>query len=162
MNILRAPKTKEYLILLIGAFVPYLLVFTYYYWYDMQGSFIQNQFIIPLGFSISISSISYFWFKAGIFLILIIIGLVIFSKLSFKQSIQSIKYVQILYWLFLLSGLMIFIQTEPSIDHFLVCAVPLSIFLGMFINQMPTNWAEFFHFILLANIFIWQFGPLSK
>ncbi|HMG15881.1 MAG TPA: hypothetical protein VK590_10555 [Saprospiraceae bacterium] len=162
MNILRAPKTREYLVLLIGACVPYLLVFTYYYWYDKSAIFLQHQFALPLGFSLTLLTESFSWIKLAIAFILLIMGLIVFTKINFKQSIQTAKYIQILYWVLLLSGLMIFIQTDPGLDHFLVFAVPLSIFIGMFINQMPINWAEFFHFILLANIFIWQFGPLSK
>ena len=162
MNILRAPKTREYLVLLIGCCVPYFLIFTYYYWNDNLTYFYQHQFVIPLGFSMFANANIYLLIKVVIGFSLILMSLLIYNRINFKQSIQTNKYIQILYWVLLLGGLMIFIQDSPGLDHLLVCAVPVAIILGMFINQIPLNWAEFFHFILLANIFIWQYGPLSK
>ena len=162
MNILRAPRTKEYLILIVGICVPYLLTFTYYYWNDGLEVYAQNQFVKPFGISFSLSKDLYTLIKIGISFILILLSLSLFSKFNQKQSIQNSKYIQLLYWIILFAGIMVFIQDAPGLDHFLVCAIPLSIFLGMFINQMPSGWAEFFHLLILVNIFIWQFGPLSK
>lgn len=162
MNILRAPRTKEYILLIVGIVVPYFLLFTYYYWTDGLALFAKDQFIDPMGFTFKLSNNPYILIKLGIAFLLVMMSFSLYNKLNQKQSIQTAKYIQLLYWIIVLGGVMYFIQNDPGLDHFLVCAIPVSIFLGMFINQLPSNWAELFHLLILANIFIWQFGPLSK
>lgn len=161
IQILRAVKFKEYLLMLSGFFTVVILVFTYFYWNDSLSELYARQIeIFDLNNSfVSIKNGSY---KLTFMILLIVIALFYYAKIIFKQSIQNIKYIEILYLLLACGIIINIVVIEHKIDNFLCIALPLSIFGGLILNIISSRRAEIVHLLFIFFIYFWQFGPELK
>ncbi|NUO00853.1 MAG: hypothetical protein HUU01_09600 [Saprospiraceae bacterium] len=158
LNVLRAYKIRERLMLLAGMIAPYLLTALYCFWDNELQLFLNTQFITPFEFWSFAKSESWtsivelsFW----LLLVLTTIGST--GIYNFKMQMQVQKKISILYWALLIGGLTTCIQKEVPIEHLLVTAVPLGILISFNFIYFSRRWAEMLHLVLLVLILCWQY-----
>lgn len=158
LNILRAYKIREWLMVVSGIAVPYILVAVYCFWKDSLDVFIKLQFEEPFQlFNFANQSGWEHWVGLAFFAFLILIALGSFGLYNFKMQLQVQKKISVLYWALLISGLSVFIQKGAGTEHLLVAAVPLGIMLSFNFINMSARWAEMLHLVLLVLILCWQY-----
>jgi hypothetical protein len=158
LSVLRAFKFKEWLITISGFLVPYLLLGTYHFWFDQFGEFWTQQVSQNLSF-LSFNGKNDITTNAKLIgfsvLILFVIGST--GSYNFKKNIQIQKKITVLYWLLFFAGITTLFQTNVTIAHFQIIAIPMGAFLAMTFSSMTSRWAESFHFLLLVLILALQF-----
>lgn len=163
LGILRAFNIRERLMVIVGALIPYLLVGTYYFWYDQLGYFLDFQF--NAGFQwfyiFSVSALtSAVYFKLGFIIFLILVALVSYNQNISRKVREGQKKVSILYWMLFLAAFTLLIQAGLNLDHLLVIAVPLGILISFNFTQLSNSWAELLHFFLLLLVLFFQYQAL--
>ncbi len=158
LNVLRAYKIRERLMLLAGMATPYLLTALYCFWNNELSLFLDLQIFKPFEFWSFAKYESWkllvelpFWF------LLILIAIGSSGAYDFKMQMQVQKKISILYWALLFTGISTCIQQEVSIEHLLVTAVPLGIMISFNFILVSKRWAEMLHLILLVLILCWQY-----
>ena len=158
LTIMRAIKIKEWLMLLIGALVPYILTATYCFWHDILPFFIQFQFVESIQFfDFNIDFSWYSYAELCFFIILTIIVILSFNTYMLKKNIQVQKKLSILYWSLLLLPLSLLFQANVALEHLLIACVPLGMFLSFSFTTMSPQLAEAWHLLLLVVVLIWHF-----
>lgn len=158
LNVLRAFKFKEWLIMLSGFIVPYLLLGTYHFWFDQFGGFWTNQISQNVSFldfngKNDITTYS----KIIGFAILILFVIVSVGSYNFKKNIQIQKKITVLYWMLFFAGVSVLFQSNVTLAHFQIIAIPIGAFLAMTFSGMTNRWAESFHFLFVVIILALQF-----
>lgn len=161
MNTLRAFKLKEWLMMLSGAAVPYLLIGTYFFWIDGLDAFVQQQFADNFGFwaLISLEGIEGY-FKLAFVGFLLLIVLLSYSLYVFKKNIQVQKKIGILYYGLLFAIGTALFQSGVQLDNLLVLAIPMGILLAINFLSISSRWAETLHLILLFIVLFFQYRAI--
>ncbi len=158
LNILRAFKFRERLMMLAGLITPYILLSAYFIWKDEFWSFWLER--MPGSFAFLDFKPAPLWLayrSLAIFAVLILVVLFSYRSYLYKQTIQVQRKVNILFWGLLLTVLSLFMQSDIEIGHLLVTAVPLGIMLSFNFIRMPNRMAEVIHLLILAIVFFLQF-----
>lgn len=157
---LRGLKIGDLLILVIGFFVPTFLVGTYFFWNDELSILIQHQIVENVGFlDFNYPSDWQFFARLGALVLFLLVTLASFQTYLNKQTIQSQKFITLLFAAMFVSFLSILVQHNIEADHFMILAVPLSIFLGMtFLSIKNRPIAEIFFIILFLLALCLQFN----
>ncbi len=158
LQILRSAKIKEFIMLLSGVVTPFIILFAIYYWNDELMFFKAKQLDV-FAFNITFLPFKNGMYKAIFSMMIIGFSLFMYSKIVFKQSIQNIKYIEILYFVLLTGGLMTFFLEGRGIEQFLSIAIPLSFIGGVILFNISSQWAEVIHLLLIFAVYFWQFGP---
>ncbi len=157
-SILRKFHFKEALIITVGSIVPYILISVYFFWNDQLFWFWENQFVNNFGFlDFEIKHTTETYIKLGIFLLLFIIVIISFGSYLAKKNLQVQKNISILYWALFFGFLSVFLQAGVRLEHLLIFAVPLSVFLSFNLLNMRRPLAEALHLIILVGILVLQF-----
>jgi len=154
--VLRPFNWREWVISFFGLLVPWLLVVTYYFWFDNLDEFINQQ----IG---AVFSPDYFIFGKPEHAVLIFVftGLVLFPvALNFIKSMSSGKirtnkfFLLFLWFLFfaILSGI---IFPVGSYTHFSLAALPLAVMFSNWFLSLKKNWITESLFAILLGAFIY-------
>ncbi|MCB0583737.1 MAG: hypothetical protein KDD06_00175 [Phaeodactylibacter sp.] len=158
LNILRAFRFRERLMMLTGLVTPYLLLSAYYFWIGQFSAFWQEGLPASFAFLDFVSAPNWLVFRSlAIFSILILVVLFSYRSYIFKQTIQVQRKINILFWGLLCTTLTLLIQANIEIGHLLVTAVPVGIMLSFNFIRMPNRMAEVIHLLMLVIIFFLQF-----
>lgn len=158
LSIMRAVRLREWLMILIGGMVPYILTATYCFWHDMLGFFFEFQFAKGSGFfDINIDFSWYSYAELCFFILLTIIVILNFNTYMFKKNIQVQKKLSILYWVLLLLPITLLFQANVELEHLLILAIPLGMFLSFSFTKMSAQWAESWHLLLIVIVLLWQY-----
>ncbi|MFQ5447023.1 MAG: hypothetical protein ACE5FF_08815 [Saprospiraceae bacterium] len=153
LNILRAFKMREQLIMFSGILMPYLLLGMYYFWFDRFDYFWELQLTRNLDFlSFGIAPATSQYWKLGAFALLLLVLLFNNSTYFQKKNIKVQKKISILNWI--LAGVVIsaLFQSNVTLEHLLLMALPGGIFLSLTFTAMKPKWAEALHFILFISV----------
>ncbi len=163
VSILRAFNFRERLMIITGAFIPYLLLGAYYFWFDQLPYFLHYQLQENLGWlsffrgvSLGISG----YLKIGFLFFLLLIALVSYNQNIARRVREIQKKVNIIYWMLLIPLFSIFFQAGIQLDHLLVLAIPVGILLSFRFAQLQPNWGELLHFFLLLIVLFFQYQSL--
>ncbi len=161
MNTLRAFKLKEWLMMLSGAAVPYLLIGTYSFWIDGLDTFVQQQFADNFGFwdFIPLQGVEGY-FKLAFVGFLLLIVLLSYSLYVSKKNIQVQKKIGILYYGLLFAIGTVLFQSGVQLDNLLVLAIPMGILLAINFLSITSRWAEALHLILLFILLFFQYRTI--
>jgi len=154
--ILRTFNSKEFIILLIGFFVPYYLLGTYMYlnnrfldWWqrDIAGSFGRLNFEMDITIS--------FWISLGIWVFLLLFAVINLRGLKYKTTIREQKFIDVLLWLLIISCFTWIGQKHFGQEDLITIALPLSIFLSLNLQSFQNEkLSGYLHFLLfIAAIF---------
>lgn len=158
---LRAFKLQEILMLLSGVFVVYLLVFTYYYWFDQLDYLRIHQFESNFAFfDFSEVTMAQFASETAIVFILLATVLLAYGYLMKKRTIQFQKKVGVMYILLFITLLTLLFQSNLTTHHYGILTFPIGILLGLVIHSMNPSSAEIFHLFLFIIVLIWTCSPL--
>ncbi len=154
INVIRAFNIWEMFQIICGYFVPYVLIFTYFYAIgDASESFLP--YIISSfrsfadNYHLSISN----YISLGLLALLIIILILNYGKFMERQVMKSRKSIIVMFIFIPFVLLSFIIQSGASWEHFILLAIPLSILLGLlFIRIKSTFWREVWHFLLFLTI----------
>ena len=160
LGILRGVRFKEFFMFLIGLIVPIFLVATYCFWTNNLKAFGEH-FSSNIGLMHLIHyNSSTIYVKIGIMVLLLLLVIVSSTQFFSRRNMMAQKYISILYWLMLISGLTLLTQHNIDINQMMIITVPLSILLSMTFQRIPLAMAEALHMLLLMVALILQFEYL--
>ncbi len=163
LSVLRAFNLKERLMVFVGVFIPYLLLGTYYFWFDRLSYFLHYQISDNIGWLAFIQGPApgiNGYLKVGLVLFLLLITLVSYTQNISRKVRETQKKVNILYWMLLIAALTVLFQANIQLDHLLVLAFPMGVLLSFNFIQLQPNWGELLHFFLLLAILFFQYQSL--
>lgn len=161
LNILRAFNIKERLMLLVGMSTPFFLFWLYYFVMDQSAVFWDLQFGANFSF-FSFGGESTGWegpVKLGLFFLAIIFVILNNGAFMSKRNIQSQKKIGILYWVMISALIGVFFQANLSLEHLIMLALPLGVFLAFTFSSMKKQTAEAIHFLILVIVLALQWVP---
>jgi len=161
LNLMRALKLKEILIVFVGFVVPYMLTAVYFFWNDQYVFFVKNHLHKYLDLSL-LSIISNIWVNGTVvfFGLLIAIHLLNSGEYNKKKSIQVQKRISVIYAFMLVSFFTVFFQTHTDVTNLLVLTIPLSVFMGFAFINLKKNIATALHWVLVLILLTLQFRPI--
>jgi len=159
-SILRAYNMRDQITILLGAITPYFLTGTVFFLLDRFPEFWEVQFLNNMAFlDIQGPSNSLSYVKLALFSIMVVVVLLSSSSFYQKRIMQVQKKVSLLYGFLIISGLLIIFQSQVDISHWLIPAIPLAIFFSISFSNMPTQWAEVVHLLMLAGGIALAYSP---
>ena len=158
LNILRAYKIREWLMLLTGAVTPFLLLGVYFFWNDQLDVFWQTQFVTNFAMLDFVPYDDYLvYFQMAFFDLFLLIVIFSYGLYVFKKVMQVQKKISGLYWGLFFGGLTLFLQASLQLDHLLVLALPLGILISFNFQSIAERWAETLHLLILAVVLFFQY-----
>jgi hypothetical protein len=150
---------REWVSGILGYFTVFFFLAVFYYLNNRLGSFYNIW--APLGTKfpnrINLNYLNY--------LVLVPVALLLvlyFFKLQqnyLKSYVQVRKSFQLLFIIFLIAGLSFYVKAEFNLNHFLLCAVPASVFFSYYFVNANIKWFyETLYLILLISIVYFQFN----
>jgi hypothetical protein len=160
LGILRGLRAKEFLMFIIGYTVPFFLLAVYCFWHGILPQ-IGNHFWGNINFfNFSRYNSATLYVKIGVIALILLLTLGASTQFFSRRNMTVQKYLSILYWLILLGGLSVLIQTGVGLVHFLAISVPVGVLLSMVFQRINTATAEALHMLLLMVALILQFEYL--
>lgn len=159
MLMLRSSNFNDYLILLIGCFVPYFLVGTGFFLADAFPEFWERQFTNNIGIKDFLTRRNWSEYVKPFVTVATIIGFVVLSgNIVTRTSAQAQKNYKLLYWALGIGGLSIIFQVGISTEHLVIISAPLGVLLAAAITRIknPTV-AELTHLAVLIAILAYQY-----
>ena len=160
INILIAFRLKAILTFLSGIFVPFFLSAVYFFLIDQLPDFWNS--IHLLSFSSEKYAAPNNWetyAKLGFFFFLLLVTIFSYGSYTSKKDLRAQKQISILFWALVFSGLSILTPVTLPIEHLLLTALPLGIFLALSFLSLKPMQAEMFHMLLLIGILFMHLKP---
>ncbi|TAK49117.1 MAG: hypothetical protein EPO28_00985 [Saprospiraceae bacterium] len=159
LNILRAFKLREQLIMFSGILVPYFLLGVYYFWFDRFDYFWEIQIGRNADFlSFGITLAAGIYWKLAAFALLLLTLLFNNSSYFQKKDIKAQKKISILNWVLAGVAISALFQSTVTLEHLMLLAIPGGIFLAITFTAMKPQVAEALHFILFVSVLAMQFS----
>ena len=158
LNIMRAFRIRERFMLFMGLLVPYILIATYYFYTGQWGEWVQLQFTNNyawLDFSKAVSNL--FVLKGSLLGLLLLILIMSYGNFYSRRTIDVIKKFNLMYWALLFGGCSLLFQAGLTIEHLAILTVPMGMLLSVIFVQLSSNWAEFWHLLLIAAVLFFQY-----
>jgi hypothetical protein len=160
LNTFRPFRLRERLMMVIGLLVPYLLLATYYFWFDQLPFFWES---ISSGFQFLDfvpTTVVQVYRSLGIMVVLLLV--ILFSHRSYmmKQGIEAQRKINIIYWGLMATAASILLQAGVQLDHLLILAVPIGTLISFNFVRMPARMAEVLHLLMLVVALGLQFMPM--
>lgn len=156
--IFRPFNWREWGAVLFGYITITFLLGVYYFWNDKLGSFFEiwKPLTVALPVFISIEPLDY------IVLLPIVIGLILgtiqLRENFFKSYIQIRKTFIYMFYVFLIGLASFYLRSDYRINHFLVCAIPVSTLLSFYFLNAKRRWFyETLFLLILVFIVYFQF-----
>ncbi len=161
--VMRAFNWREWVIGLSGFLTIYFLTGTYFFLTDDLDIFFY-QFILAYSLDSGgfISTPLSLWVVGSMSLILVICSLIVFFLNFLKSPVHARKFLVLILWTALLMGISVLFARKPSLNHFVLLSVPLSIIISyLLLNIKKVRIANIVHFLWLAVVLFFQYF-LSK
>lgn len=92
-------------------------------------------------------------------IIILALGLFSLRQVFFRSYVQVRKSFQLLFVVFLITGLSFYVKAQFSLTHFLLCVIPLAVLFAYYFLFASVRWFyETLFFLLLAGIIYFQFN----
>ena len=156
INLMRAFSLKEMLQMVSGYVVPYILLFTFFYYIGD----VNESYWAYLTSSFGVMDIEQMPSIEG-YVSLVVLGLLIlwcffrYGSLVDKRGIKTRKEINMLFLFIIFVGITFCLQAGVAMDHFIILAIPLSILIGILFTKMKrTGWMEIWHLSLFSLVLI--------
>ncbi len=149
LSVLRAYAFREQLMLLVGFFAPYWLLFAALFWLDQAHLLLQH---FQSGYSfLDLSGLVLQPWIPKLLLVGLLLLIVLFSLRQYvsKTSIKVQKTIYLFFWLLFTAGLAVPFQSQLGLAHVQLIAIPAGALLALNFNQLSTSWSELLHLLLL-------------
>jgi len=156
--IFRAFYWREWITPLLGVITVYFLLAVAYFWLERMDEFYQIFLPFTYAFPTKLNMDVHDYFVLIPIVIAIVGFLFILKDNFFKSVVQIRKSFQLLFIMLLLIFGSFYLNQERSINHFLLCVPPLSIYLAYFFTHAKIKWFyETLYLIILSTIIYFQF-----
>jgi len=157
--IFRPFNWREVVASVIGYATIFFFLAVYYFLNDAIGRFPAIWLPLATKFPDTISIVYYNYL---VLIPVIAILVLCFFKLQqnfFKSYVQVRKSFQLLFIVFLVAGLSFYVKTPFTLNHFLLCIVPVAIFFAYYFLYAKSKWFyESLYLLLLISIIYFQFN----
>ena len=145
---------REWIISIIGIVLPYIFIFTYYFWSDMLDLWSYKAFLAHLHEqSLLISSQNFYYVLSAVWVVVLFSLGKLFGGAEISQ--KSKKSMLLLIWFSLFGVVSILMISPISIRSFSVFAIPFSVFCANYFLKIKKGWwGELLFLLLLAVVFI--------
>jgi len=148
---------REWITPLLGLTIVYALLAVIYYWVDRFDDFITIFSPFTNEFSATLQVDIYDYLVTIPIIIALIFFLFILKDQYFKSIVHIRKSFQLLFFMLLLIGISFYLNDHITINHFLLCAPPLSIYLAYYFNYAKTKWVyETLYLLIMGTILYFQ------
>ena len=96
----------------------------------------------------------------GLISLLLLLTVLASSQFFSRRNMTAQKYIGLLYWLMLVSGLTILTQKALDLNQMIILSVPLGILLSMTFQRLTLAMAEALHILLVMVALVFQFEYL--
>ncbi len=149
---------REWVTPILGFTVIYFLIGVIYYWINRFDEFtaIFSPFTNSFSTTLQVDIHDYFvGIPIGIAMILF---LFVLQDQYYRSVVHIRKSFQLLFFMLLLIVASFYLNEKITINHFLLCAPPLSIYLAFYFSHAKTKWLyESLYFIIILTILYFQF-----
>lgn len=153
---------REWMISFIGAFVPYALVITGYFWKGTLDYLFYDKMFFPIVLekpAVELSQSFYFLLSVGWIIVIFSFGK-LFSGIS-TGSQKAKKAMILMLWMFVFSILSVFLAPEISTKYFSLLVIPTSVICSnYFLRQKKELWGEIIFIIFFVAIFVNLIGNI--
>ncbi len=159
MIIFRPFVWRDWVACILGFITIFFFLAVFYYLNDKLGQFFEIWLPLTAKFQFHFK-INYYNYIVLLPVALILV-LCIFKLQQnfFKSYVQTRKSFQLMFFVFLISAFSFYIRPDFHLDHFLMCAVPASVFFAYYFLYATTRWFyESLYILLLASIIYFQFN----
>lgn len=156
-------EIKSFLQFLVGMLTPYFMHFVVVFsTVGLPGSdfglLISD---IGLGFSLKPVRGSE-WIYAGVILVLVFFALFKRSSVYYKKNVVSKRKINTIYIMLFSFPMLLFLQREISISHFLLMSLPIGLLVGIIISEMKNKLiGELIHVAILGTFLFLHFSGAS-
>lgn len=157
--IVRSFKFRERLQFVIGIFIPYFLISSYYKWNDVIGTYLGSYLSKNLTFKYLVSGVSmYNLIVILTFVVLCGIAVLNYNEYRKKKTIHVQKQIDIFFWFLIFSIPTILFWNNLGLTHFIILIPLLSILSGISLIKMKNKFlAELIHLFAILFVFFTQF-----
>ncbi len=150
---------REWVAAVMGFITVFFFLAVIYYLTDRLPSFVKIWLPLASTFPTHIQ-ISYYNYLVLIpVAVILLLCFLKVSQIFFRSYVQTRKSFQLLIILTIVSGLSFYIKKQFHLEHFLLCAVPVSVFFSYYFLHATRKWFyESLFFILFAAIIYFQFN----
>lgn len=149
---------REWLTPILGFLVVYFLIGVLYYWLDRLDEFVAvfSPFTNPFPTTLNVDMHDYL---VAIPVILALIGFLFVLREHYFRSVVHIrKSFQLLFYLLFLVVISFYLNEHITINHFLLCAPPLAIYLAFYFSHAKIKWLyEGLYMVIVLTILYFQF-----
>lgn len=160
LSYLRATRTREVLMILIGLLLPWFFAVVYWFWYGDLNYFLDRQLLQPFAWfspdRLELPGYS----QLGYFFILLALALSASGGIRRKLGVAGRKKLSILYWFLIFAGVSVLSSgAAPGTGYLVVLAVPLGITLSLYFSRLGPAAGEAAHLLLLVITLLFHFLP---
>lgn len=154
MALLRSFKWTERIQMLTGIIVPYLLLLILGFVFDQIPLIVKLQWNNLLAFVNTFAGLSWTAFiPFSYYFLSLLIGLFSYNGLIFRQNVQSRRKINLMYFITLMSGVVIWFQSELRWSDIQVAIIPLAFLTGALLQIIKNKLlSELIHLIFLSGV----------
>lgn len=149
---------REWVTPVLGFSLVYFLLGVIYYWRDRWDEFLEifKPFANPLPTGLHVDYHDYFVVIP--ILVALLLFLLVLKDQYFRSIVHLRKSFQLLFYMLLLIIGSFYLNTKITINHFLLCAPPLAIYLAYYFAYAKVKWLyESIYIIIIGTIIYFQF-----
>jgi hypothetical protein len=150
---------REWTAAIMGYLTIFFFLAVFYYLNDKLPSFYTIW--LPLGtrFPAHVVINNYSYLLLVPVILIFILGFFKLRQIFFRSYVQVRKSFQLLFVLFLITGLSFYVRAQFNLPHFLLCVIPAAVFFAYYFLYANVRWFyETLFFLLLAGIIYFQFN----
>ena len=149
---------REWLTPILGFVVIYFLIGVLYYWLGRLDEFIAvfSPFTNPFPTTLNVDMHDYF---VAIPVLIALVGFLFVLRDQYFRSVVHIrKSFQLLFYMLVLIAASFYLNEHITINHFLLCAPPLAVYLAFYFSHAKVKWLyEGLYLVIVLTILYFQF-----
>lgn len=156
--IFRPFNWREWVTPLLGFITIYFLLGVIYFWTDRTQEFYQ--IFEPLGYSFpkELALNVYDYLVTAPIFVALLFFLYVLKDHFFKSVVHLRKSFQLLFFMIVLTTGSFYLNNHITINHFLLCAPPIAIYLAFYFMNSKNKWVyEVLYFVIVLTIIYFQF-----
>jgi len=156
--IFRPFNWREWITPLLGFITIYFLLGVIYFWTDRLHEYYE--IFEPLGYSFptELSLNVYDFLVTAPIAVALLFFLFVLKDHFFKSVVHLRKSFQLLFFMMLLTVGSFYLNSHITINHFLLCAPPLAIYLAFYFSNSKSKWVyEILYLVIILTILYFQF-----
>lgn len=151
--IVRTFDLQEFVLVILGYFIPFFLAGTYHYATGDYSVWWQTTIVEHFTqFTYSFSLDTVFWLMIALLLVPYLLSVINLGGLQFKTTTKEKKYIYVIVLLPIIGLLTLFFQSNIPVYHFYTFIVPIGILFGLLAQSYKNAlWAELLHLIIFMT-----------